>query len=131
MLSESQERMLIVAEHGRERELIEIFNKWELDAVVIGRVTGTGRLRVSNNGTLVADIPNSALTSEAPVYHRPMSAPKNTQPSAEELSAKHELAADEVAEVFSRLISSHNLSSHRWIYRQYDHMVRTNTVVLP
>jgi phosphoribosylformylglycinamidine synthase subunit PurL len=131
MLSESQERMLLVAEHGRERELIEIFNKWELDAVVIGHVTDTGHLRVFNNGDLVADIPNRALTSEAPVYNREMKASTIEQPSAEQLKASHELSPEKVSETFSRLIVSHNICSRKWIYRQYDHMVRTNTVLLP
>jgi phosphoribosylformylglycinamidine synthase len=76
MLSESQERMLIVAAKGREREVVDIFKKWELDAVVIGHVTADGHLRVKNEGQIVADIPNSALTEEAPVYQRPLSKPE-------------------------------------------------------
>src|SRR5256885_6386672 len=75
LLSESQERMLIVAHSGREREVIDIFRKWDLDAVVIGRVRETGRMQVVHNGEMVADIPVSALTDEAPRYQRPMSAP--------------------------------------------------------
>jgi phosphoribosylformylglycinamidine synthase len=131
MLSESQERMLMVAEHGRERELIEIFNKWELDAVVIGHVTDSKHLRVFNRGELVADIPNLALTDEAPIYHRPMQAVVVEQPSADELRSAYELSPDAVAATLNQLISSHNLCSRHWVYRQYDHMVRTNTVVLP
>ncbi|MCS6884608.1 MAG: phosphoribosylformylglycinamidine synthase subunit PurL [Acidobacteriota bacterium] len=131
MLSESQERMLIVAKTGREREVVEIFNKWELDAVVIGQVTDTGRLRVHMNSQLVADIPISALTSEAPVYERPMHPPNRTLCKAESLKAKYDLSAEEVPEVLFKLLASPNLCSRQWIYRQYDHMVRTNTVVLP
>ena len=74
LLSESQERMLIVAHSGREREVIEIFRKWDLDAVVIGRVRDTGRMQVIHNGETVADIPVSLLTDEAPKYERPMTA---------------------------------------------------------
>ncbi|MEW6731856.1 MAG: phosphoribosylformylglycinamidine synthase subunit PurL [Acidobacteriota bacterium] len=131
MLSESQERMLIVAEHGRERELIEIFNKWELDAVVVGHVTDTQRLRVFNHGQLVADIPNRALTDESPIYHRPLQEINIVQPDAQELCAKYELSSDQVAEVFLRLLTSLNICSRRWVYRQYDHTVRTNTILLP
>src|SRR4030095_5323497 len=76
MLSESQERMLIVADAGREREVVDIFKKWELDAVVIGHVTDDGHVRVSKDGQTVADIPNQALTDEAPVYNRPIAEDK-------------------------------------------------------
>ncbi len=82
MLSESQERMLIVADRGREREVIDIFRKWELDAVVIGQVTGDGHLRVRKGEQIVADIPNTALTDEAPVYHRPLQKPDAPAPEA-------------------------------------------------
>lgn len=131
MLSESQERMLIVAEMGRERELIEIFNKWELDAVVIGRVTDTGHLRLFMNGEPVADIPNSALTDKAPVYNRPMRPVERRRATAAELRVAYELAASQAAETLLRMLASPNLCSRRWIYRQYDYMVRTNTIVLP
>ena len=72
MLSESQERMLLVAKRGREAEVERIFEKWDLHAVKIGEVTNDGMLRVKQSGTVVAEIPNRALTDEAPVYHRPM-----------------------------------------------------------
>src|SRR6266581_414849 len=72
MLSESQERMLLVAESGREQEVLRVFEKWGLDGVIVGRVTNNGRLRVLEHGQLVADIPNTALTDDAPLYHRPM-----------------------------------------------------------
>src|SRR5947209_18644535 len=75
MLSESQERMLIVAHRGRERQVIDIFRKWDLDAVVIGRVTDTGKVVVIHEGERVAEIPSSYLTDEAPRYERPMQAP--------------------------------------------------------
>ncbi len=128
MLSESQERMLIVAAKGREREVVDIFKKWELDAVVIGRVTDDGHLRVKNSGHIVADIANVALTDEAPVYHRPLDKPANAQPiEVEQLEA----SSDELESTFMRIIAQPTIASKEWVYRQYDHMVRTNTVVLP
>ena len=137
MLSESQERMLLVAEHGREREVIEIFNKWELDAVVIGRVTGDGKMRVLKSGEVVAEIPNVYLTDEAPRLP-----PAARAPPARPLDGSVDEYGDRVGEaspvqstrpgdVFSALLASPNLASKEWVYRQYDHMVRTNTVVLP
>lgn len=131
MLSESQERMLLVAQPGRERELIDIFTRWGLDAVVIGKVTDTKHLRVFYNGELVADIPNKALTDEAPIYQRPIKAVEITYPSTTELKEKYPLSLSDVENVFLKLLFSPNLCSRRWIYRQYDYMVRTNTIVLP
>src|SRR5690606_28737061 len=84
MLSESQERMLMVVHKGREREVQEIFEKWDLHAVQVGEVTAGDRLKVYDHGTLVADVPNRALTDEAPVYHRPMREPE-WQPSVQQL----------------------------------------------
>ncbi|HXF42491.1 MAG TPA: phosphoribosylformylglycinamidine synthase subunit PurL, partial [Pyrinomonadaceae bacterium] len=151
MLSESQERMLIVARTGRERELIEIFNRWELDAIVIGRVIEANRLRVIHNGRLEADIPIAALTDEAPVYNRPIKQPqKNSDNKAETLSDSEKQNVDDFTGVaktldgFSKiedstdhtgellhLLASPNICSKEWVYQQYDSMVRTNTAVLP
>ncbi|HXF39530.1 MAG TPA: phosphoribosylformylglycinamidine synthase subunit PurL [Blastocatellia bacterium] len=128
MLSESQERMLIVAAAGREREVVDIFKKWELDAVVIGRVTDDGRLRVKKNGQLVADIPNSALTDEAPVYHRPLNRPQTAPPIEIQ---QVETSAEELDQTLMRVITHPTIAAKEWVYRQYDHMVRTNTVVMP
>ena len=128
MLSESQERMLIVADAGREREVVDIFKKWELDAVVIGRVVAGGRLRVKKGGKTVADIPNSALTQEAPVYTRPIKRPESPAPVE---VAQIEGSAEALDATFMRIIGSLSVASREWVYRQYDHMVRTNTVVLP
>lgn len=128
MLSESQERMLIVAAKGRSREVVDIFKKWELDAVVIGQVTDDGHLRVKNSGEIVADIPNSALTDEAPVYHRPLGKPDSAPPI--EVN-QVESSSAELASTFVRIITRPTIASKEWVYRQYDHMVRTNTVVLP
>jgi phosphoribosylformylglycinamidine synthase subunit PurL len=129
MLSESQERMLLVAARGREREVIDVFRKWELDAVVIGQVTDDGHLRVKQGEQIVADIPNTALTDEAPVYHRPIRRPD--APQAIEIIAQVEQSPEQLDETFMRLIAQPTVASKEWVYRQYDHMVRTNTVVAP
>src|SRR5215210_4356271 len=129
MLSESQERMLIVADAGRERQVLDIFRKWELDAVVIGRVTGDGHLRVKKAGQIVADIPNTALTDEAPVYNRPIKKPEPTV-SIEEIN-QIESSNEELDSTFMRIITRPVVASKEWVYRQYDHMVRTNTIVFP
>ena len=129
LLSESQERMLIVAHAGREREVMDIFRKWELDAVVIGRVRDTGRVHVIHNNEIVADIPVEALTDEAPKYERPMSAPASK--SGVQPSKNGEQSIDDYNEALVQLLSSGNIASKNWVYRQYDHMVRTNTAILP
>jgi phosphoribosylformylglycinamidine synthase len=133
LLSESQERMLIVAHSGREREVIDIFRKWDLDAVVIGRVREGHNMRVIHEGETVADIPVSALTDEAPLYERPMTAPgpksKVQGPKSEEQRPKTK--DQNHNESLLKLLASPNLSSKQLVYRQYDHMVRTNTAVLP
>ncbi len=129
LLSESQERMLIVAHSGREREVVDIFRKWDLDAVVIGRVRDTGRMQVVHNGEMVADIPVEALTDEAPRYERPMSAPK-TQDPRPKTEVQNTNQQDHTADLRT-LLSSGNIASKHWVYRQYDHMVRTNTAILP
>ena len=129
MLSESQERMLIVADAGRERQVLDIFRKWELDAVVIGRVTGDGHLRVKKAGQIVADIPNTALTDEAPVYNRPIKKPEPAI-SVEEIN-QIESSDEELDSTFMRIITRPVVASKEWVYRQYDHMVRTNTIVFP
>ena len=133
MLSESQERMLIVARTGREKEVIEIFNKWELDAVVIGKVVEGNRLRIVHNGVVEADLPVLALTDEAPRYERPMSPPRRGDAETrrrgdEEIPAspRHSLSAS-----LLKLLASPNICSKHWVYEQYDSMVRTNTAVLP
>ncbi len=131
LLSESQERMLIVAHSGREREVIDIFRKWDLDAVVIGRVREGHNMRVIHEQETVADIPVSALTDEAPLYERPMTSPKSKvqSPKSEEQSTKHKVQNHN--DSLLKLLASPNLASKQFVYRQYDHMVRTNTAVLP
>ena len=130
MLSESQERMLLVVKRGRETEVEAIFEKWDLHAVKVGEVTTDDRLRVKDHGAVVADIPNRALTDEAPVYRRSMAEPAYIR-DAQRLDLETLGAPAAASEVFRRLLASPNVASKRWVYRQYDHMVRTNTIVVP
>jgi phosphoribosylformylglycinamidine synthase len=170
LLSESQERMLIVAHKGRSKEVVEIFAKWDLDAVVIGHVQADGRMRVKHEGEIVCDVPVNALTDEAPIYERAMSAPRASVSSSADAVSSSEFRVSSSPDAVSSsgfqvsssqlptdsstakgpdasektnskpetlnskllgLLSSPNLASKEWVYRQYDHMVRTNTVVLP
>jgi phosphoribosylformylglycinamidine synthase II len=130
MLSESQERMLIVAAAGRERQVIDVFKKWELDAVVIGHVTADAKLRVKSAGQVTAEIPIAALTEMAPVYSRPLARPISLAPASIETAAI-EVTDQDLDAAFMRLVALPDIASKEWVYRQYDHMVRTNTVVLP
>jgi phosphoribosylformylglycinamidine synthase subunit PurL len=136
MLSESQERMLLVAERGREQEVFAVFRKWGLDAVEIGRVTSDGLLRVLHHGQVAAAIPAAALAEEAPVYRRPLhppSPPANGGPPGAVAIKTPALAAagTDLTQQFRRLLAAPAIASKRWIFEQYDHMVRTNTLVLP
>jgi len=130
MLSESQERMLMVVKRGREAEVERIFEKWDLHAVRVGEVTTDGKLRVRNHGEVVAEIPNRSLTDDAPLYRRPMSEPAYIA-EAQQLSLASLGKPAAPADVFMRLLASPTIASKRWVYRQYDHMVRTNTLVMP
>jgi len=129
MLSESQERMLLVAEAGREDEIFRVFRKWGLDAVTIGRVTGDGRLRVKDLGVTVAEIPNAALSDEVPLYRRPATRPHRNAPL--DGPAISERSGPRLASDLAELISSGDIRSKRRIWEQYDHSVRTNTVQGP
>ena len=135
MLSESQERMLLVAERGREQEVFAVFRKWGLDAVEIGKVTSDGLLRVLHHGHVAAEIPAQELADQAPVYDRPSAAPRPAPPPGSfALSAPRvTLAAPgtDLTENFHRLLAAPNIASKRWIFQQYDHMVRTNTLAVP
>jgi phosphoribosylformylglycinamidine synthase II len=132
MLSESQERMLLVAEKGREGEVLRVFEKWGLDGVIVGTVKPEPRLRIRHHGELVADIPNESLTDDAPLYHRPVgtwTCPAPHNPPEEilaELAEDRDLTADLI-----KLLSSANVCSKRWVHEQYDTMVQTNTVIGP
>ncbi len=132
MLSESQERMLLVAEKGREDEVLRVFAKWGLDAVIIGTVKPEPRLRIRHHGELVADIPNESLTDDAPLYHRPVGAWKALVP----LDPPEEVLAElnkprNYTEDLKKLLASSNICSKRWVHEQYDSMVQTNTVQGP
>ena len=159
MLSESQERMLLVVKRGREAEVERIFDKWDLHAVRIGEVTSDGMLRVKEHGTVVAEIPNRALTDEAPLYRRPMTEPeylkevqqldldaigRSAKAFAPDSNASADAGSNANANTVARrlqpsdhnsalraLLGSPTIASKRWVYRQYDHMVRTNTINLP
>lgn len=130
MLSESQERMLVVCERGKENEIMEVFRKWGLDATVIGEVIEEPVLKLYWHGNVVAELPIKALTDEAPVYYRQFRVPKyilenrnydqNTIPEPEDYN-----------KVVKELLSSPTIASKRWIWEQYDHMVQINTVVYP
>jgi len=131
MLSESQERMLLVAERGREREVFEVFQKWGLDAVEIGRVTADGKLRVLDRGRLAAEIPAHAIAEEGPRYSRPIAAPQATASKAQMPSIAFTAAGMSLTENFRQLLSSPTIASKYWITEQYDSMVRTNTRIGP
>jgi phosphoribosylformylglycinamidine synthase len=136
MLSESQERMLLVAERGRENEVLSVFEKWGLEGVIVGTVIEEPRLRVIHHGEIVADIPNGSLTDDAPVYHRPVGTwsrpdqikvPLDPPPHIlEELKKPRDYTAD-----LKKLLASPNICSKRWVFEQYDSMVQTNTVQGP
>ncbi len=130
MLSESQERMLIVAEKGREEELMDIFRKWKIDAVVVGKVTDDGMVKVFNGGDVVANLPATILTDLAPIYNRPYERPSYID-EVNDLKVDDIPYPENIREVALRLLSSPNIASKRFIWRQYDHMVQTNLVVLP
>ena len=130
MLSESQERMLLVAQKGREDEVFRVFEKWGLDAVEIGKVVGENTLRVLEHGKVVAEIPNRALTDDAPVYHRPMT---RWEPAVQrEIPAHIKLGhSSDFTKQLEKLLASPNICGKRWVWQQYDHMVQTNTVEAP
>jgi phosphoribosylformylglycinamidine synthase II len=128
MLSESQERMLLVAERGREREVIDVFEKWDLHAEAIGTVTADKRLRIFKDGVLEADVPNEALTDEAPLYDRPWKDARN--PALDEDLSGLPVPAD-LGQALRALLASPTIANKRWIYRQYDSTVRSNTMSGP
>ena len=130
MLSESQERMLLVARRGHEAEVEQVFEKWDLHAVRIGAVTGDGRLRVRDHGGVVAEIPNRQLADGAPLYDRPTERPAYLA-EVQQLDVAALPAPAELSQTWLDLLGAPVIASKRWVYRQYDHMVRTNTVVLP
>ena len=127
MLSESQERMLFIVKRGREAEVERIFEKWDLHAVCIGRVTDDGLLRVRERDDVVVEIPNKALADEGPVYQRPTRRPGDLD-ERQRLDLATLAGLPSPPEAFVRLLAFPEIASKRWIYRQYDHMVRTNSI---
>jgi phosphoribosylformylglycinamidine synthase II len=130
MLSESQERMLMVANQGKEDEVIRICQKWDLDVAVVGRVTNDGMLRVRDQGTVVAEIPAKALADDGPKYERP-NGPPAYQEYLQALNLDVLPDVKDATGVLLSLLESPTIASKRWVYEQYDHMVRTNTLVRP
>src|ERR1700747_1222546 len=130
MLSESQERMLLVAQKGRQDEVFRVFEKWGLDAVEVGKVTTGNKLRVLEHGKVVAEIPNPALTDEAPLYKRPRKRGEPPVPREMPEDIKLGGTGDFTANL-KQLLASPNICSKRWVWQQYDHMVQTNTVEAP
>ena len=130
MLSESQERMLLVAQKGREDEVFRVFEKWGLDAVEVGKVTTGNILRVLEHGKVVAEIPNPALTDEAPLYRRPLSRWEPPVPREMPEHIKLGETTDFTANL-KQLLAGPNICGKRWVWQQYDHMVQTNTVEAP
>ncbi|MDQ6913013.1 MAG: phosphoribosylformylglycinamidine synthase subunit PurL [Verrucomicrobiota bacterium] len=126
LLSESQERMLIIAKQGKEQVVRQIFEKWDVPCAKIGRVTDDGMMRVRNNGTVAAEIPAKPLADEAPLYTRGAKAPPQNTPI--DLST---LPAVDPHTALRQLLADPTIASKNWVYRQYDHMVRTGTVVRP
>lgn len=129
MLSESQERMLIVVKKGREQEIVDLFSKYDLEAVAIGKVTDDKMLRLIHNGEIVADVPADALAEEAPVYHKPSQEPayyREFQEMDNDIPA-----VEDYKETLVKLLQQPTIASKEWVYDQYDYMVRTNTVVAP
>ena len=130
MLSESQERMLLVAKKGREEEVKKIFEKWDLDVAVVGRVTDDGRVCVTYGSEKVADIPVAPIVHKAPVYERPVAEPEYLS-EAQKLDVDSLSLPSDMREVLFRMIGSPNLACKRWVWEQYDHMVMLNSVVVP
>jgi phosphoribosylformylglycinamidine synthase len=129
MLSESQERMLIVVKKGHEQEIVDLFAKYGLEAVSIGKVTDDKMLHLYHKGEMVADVPVDALVADAPVYHMPSQEPSYYQ----EFQAIENTVPqiDNNKETLLKLLSQPSIASKEWVYDQYDYMVRTNTVVAP
>ncbi len=128
MLSESQERMLLVAKRGREKEVFDICDKWDLAHALVGHVTDTGKLTLRSGGEVVAELPIAPLTDDAPLYDRPRSRPSwlDALQKLPEVAAPPDLAA-----ALRKVLSSPTVASKEWVYRQYDHMVRIGTAVRP
>ncbi|MGE5849799.1 MAG: phosphoribosylformylglycinamidine synthase subunit PurL [Candidatus Methylomirabilota bacterium] len=130
MLSESQERMLLVVRRGAERQVLDVFQKWDLDAVVIGQVTGDGLMRVKDGGRVVAEIPAKALAEQGPVYHRPMQRPTYLD-QTEQADLSGLPVPDKLDQVLLDLLASPTIASKQPVWQCYDHMLFCNSVVEP
>src|SRR6516165_7651850 len=132
LLSESQERMLIIAKRGKEKLVREIFDKWDVPWAEVGRVTGDGMMRVRDNGSIAAEIPAKPLAEEAPLYSREAKRPATESTEATELLEKISVASvSSVVNSLRKLLRDPTIASKNWVYRQYDHTVRTGTMVKP
>ena len=129
MLSESQERMLLVIERGREQEIVDLFEKYDLEAVAVGQVTDDKMLRLFHKGEMVAEIPVDALAEDAPVYHKPSKVPAYYEEFQQMDVAP--ITVENYKETLIDLLKQPTIASKEWVYDQYDYMVRTNTVVAP
>ncbi len=129
LLSESQERMLIIAKRGKEEVVREIFDKWDVPWAEIGRVTDDGMMRVRNNGSVAAEIPAKPLAEEAPLYSR--EAKKPTTDYADQPDVLKKISESSVVQSLRQLLRDPTIASKNWVYRQYDHTVRTGTMVKP
>lgn len=127
MLSESQERMLLVGRKGSEKRILKLFEKWDLDAAVVGKVVKGDKVKVFKDGALEGTIPTGPITDEAPVYKRPVKKPAYL----EKVRKIPPLKKGGLGDFLVSLLSSPTIASKKWVYRQYDHMVGTNSVVLP
>jgi phosphoribosylformylglycinamidine synthase len=130
LLSESQERMLLVAEAGRESELLSVFKKWDLDSAVVGRVTDDGHMRVRWHGEVVVDIPVDPVARSAPVYERPTAPPADLA-QRQQLDLTTLPPEKEPSQTLLDLLASPNLCSRHWVYEQYDQLVQASTVLRP
>lgn len=128
LLSESQERMLIVATPEKVKEVKDVFAKWDLDAVEIGKVIEGGQLRVGFHGEIVVDIPVSAIVDLCPIYERPYAAA--AQPR-KEINIREIPIPEDFNKILMNLVASPTIANKEWVFRQYDHMVQTNTILLP
>ncbi|GEB33256.1 MULTISPECIES: phosphoribosylformylglycinamidine synthase subunit PurL [Brevibacillus] len=131
MLSESQERMLVVVEKGKEAEAIAIFDKWGLASAVVGKVTDDSKLRLLHKGEVVAEVPANSLADDAPVYHRPSAVPAYYEANGKvDVLAAIEEPKD-LNETLKSLLAQPTVANKAWVYEQYDHIVRANTAVKP
>lgn len=129
MLSESQERMLIVVKKGEEQPIVDLFSKYGLDAVTVGVVTDDKMFRIKHNGEIVAEVPADALAEDAPVYHKPSAVPAYYTEFQQMDNV--EPAVTDYKETLLALLQQATIASKEWVYEQYDHQVRTSTVVKP